>query len=158
MLDERTEHAYENRRINAVTNKIHGREAIRRSSFNVGNNQDNRYMLRAEDSFSRYCRKHPIPNKEAHTVAKVLMDQPSTSMGCLNPSTNPVERQDSHSHAENIRTRSTGYLGFLVERFCVQQYRSYAQLRHVWVQSNITCGFGLSNTVCGEENYVSLDW
>ena len=92
LLDERTEHAYENRRINAVTNKIHGREAIRRSSFNVGNNQDNRYMLRAEDSFSRYCRKHPIPNKEAHTVAKVLMDQPSTSMGCLNPSTNPVER------------------------------------------------------------------
>ena len=35
----------------------------------------NRYLLRAEDSFSRYCRVYPIPNKEAHTVAKVLMDQ-----------------------------------------------------------------------------------
>ena len=28
-----------------------------------------------EDSFSRYCRGYPIPNKEARTVAKVLMDQ-----------------------------------------------------------------------------------
>ena len=35
----------------------------------------NRYMLTAEDSFSRYCCAYPIPNKEAHTVAKVLMDQ-----------------------------------------------------------------------------------
>ena len=35
----------------------------------------NRYMLTAEDSFSRYCRVYSIPNKEAHTVAKVLMDQ-----------------------------------------------------------------------------------
>ena len=35
----------------------------------------NRYMLRVEDSFSPYCRAYPIPNKEAHTVAKVLMDQ-----------------------------------------------------------------------------------
>ena len=29
----------------------------------------------AEDSFSRYCQAYPIPNKEAHTMAKVLMDQ-----------------------------------------------------------------------------------
>ena len=29
----------------------------------------------AEDSFSRYCNLYPILNKEAHTVAKVLMDQ-----------------------------------------------------------------------------------
>ena len=28
-----------------------------------------------EDSFSRYCHAYPIPNKEAHTVAKVLVDQ-----------------------------------------------------------------------------------
>ena len=35
----------------------------------------NRYLLMAEDSFSRYCRMYPIPNKEARTVAKVLMDQ-----------------------------------------------------------------------------------
>ena len=35
----------------------------------------NRYLLTAEDSFSRYCHAYPIPNKEAHTVAKVLMDQ-----------------------------------------------------------------------------------
>ena len=35
----------------------------------------NRYLLRAEDSFSRYCRSYPIPNKEAHTMAKLLMDQ-----------------------------------------------------------------------------------
>ena len=35
----------------------------------------NLYMLTAEDSFSRYCRAYMIPNKEAHTLAKVLMDQ-----------------------------------------------------------------------------------
>ena len=35
----------------------------------------NRYLLIAEDSFSRYCHVYPIPNKEAPTVAKVLMDQ-----------------------------------------------------------------------------------
>ena len=34
-----------------------------------------RYLLMAEDSFIRYCRAYPIPNKEAHTLAKVLMDQ-----------------------------------------------------------------------------------
>ena len=33
------------------------------------------YLLTAEDSFSRYCKMYPIPNKEAITVAKVLMDQ-----------------------------------------------------------------------------------
>ena len=26
----------------------------------------NQYLLMAEDSFSRYCRVYPIPNKEAH--------------------------------------------------------------------------------------------
>ena len=31
-------------------------------------------MLTVEDSFSRYCRVYLIPNKEAHTEAKVLMD------------------------------------------------------------------------------------
>ena len=31
----------------------------------------NRYILTAEDSFSRYCHAYPIPNKEA----KVLVDQ-----------------------------------------------------------------------------------
>ena len=35
----------------------------------------NRYLLRTEDSFSRYCRAYQIPNKEAHNVAKVLMDK-----------------------------------------------------------------------------------
>ena len=35
----------------------------------------NGYLLTAEDSFSRYCRAYPIPNKKARTVAKVLMDQ-----------------------------------------------------------------------------------
>ena len=34
----------------------------------------NRYMLMAEESFSWYCWSYPIPNEEAHTVAKVLMD------------------------------------------------------------------------------------
>ena len=34
----------------------------------------NRYILMAEDSFRRYCQAYLIPNKEAHTVAKVLMD------------------------------------------------------------------------------------
>ena len=35
----------------------------------------NLYLLMAEDSFSRYGHAYPIPNKEAHTVAKVLMNQ-----------------------------------------------------------------------------------
>ena len=35
----------------------------------------NQYLLMAEDSFSRYCHAYPSPNKEACTVAKVLMDQ-----------------------------------------------------------------------------------
>ena len=35
----------------------------------------NGYMLKAKDNFSQYCRAYPIPDKEAHTVAKVLMDQ-----------------------------------------------------------------------------------
>ena len=34
----------------------------------------NKYMHTAEDSFSRYCRAYLIPNKEGHTMAKVLMD------------------------------------------------------------------------------------
>ena len=34
----------------------------------------NQYMLTVEDSFSRYYGVYPIPNKEAHTMAKVLMD------------------------------------------------------------------------------------
>ena len=29
----------------------------------------------AEDNFSRYCRAYLTPNKEAHTLAKVLMNQ-----------------------------------------------------------------------------------
>ena len=35
----------------------------------------NRYLLMVEDGFSRYCHAYLIPSKEAHTVAKVLMDQ-----------------------------------------------------------------------------------
>ena len=35
----------------------------------------NRYMLTAEDRFKLYCQAYLIPNKEAHTVAKMLMDQ-----------------------------------------------------------------------------------
>ena len=34
----------------------------------------NLYLLMGEDSFSRYCWAYLIPNKEAHTMAKVLMD------------------------------------------------------------------------------------
>ena len=34
----------------------------------------NQYLLTAEDIFSRYCCTYSIPNKEAHTVVKVLMD------------------------------------------------------------------------------------
>ena len=34
----------------------------------------NQYMLTAEDSVCQYCLAYPIPNKEAHTVAKELMD------------------------------------------------------------------------------------
>ena len=36
--------------------------------------RENIYMLTAEDSFSLYCQVFPIPNKEAHKMAKVLMD------------------------------------------------------------------------------------
>ena len=32
-------------------------------------------MLTAKDSFSRYFKVYPIPNKEVHTKAKVPMDQ-----------------------------------------------------------------------------------
>ena len=32
-------------------------------------------MLMVEDSFSWYCQAYPITNKEAHTMAKVLLDQ-----------------------------------------------------------------------------------
>ena len=35
----------------------------------------NRYLLTVEYSFSRYCHAYPIPNKEEHTLAKVLMEQ-----------------------------------------------------------------------------------
>ena len=35
----------------------------------------NQYLLTVEDSISRYCHAYPILNKEACTVAKVLMDQ-----------------------------------------------------------------------------------
>ena len=34
-----------------------------------------RYMLMAKNSFSRYCWAYRIPKKEAHTLAKALMDQ-----------------------------------------------------------------------------------
>ena len=35
----------------------------------------NQYLLTVEDSFSRYCHSYLIPNKEANTLAKVLMDK-----------------------------------------------------------------------------------
>ena len=41
----------------------------------------NKYSLTGEDSFSRYCRVYSIPNKEVHTVAKVLMDQHFNAYG-----------------------------------------------------------------------------
>ena len=37
--------------------------------------RENRYLLMGEDSFRRYCRVYPIPNKEAHTIPKVLMEK-----------------------------------------------------------------------------------
>ena len=43
----------------------------------------NQYLITAEDSFSRYCSIYPIPNKEACTVAKVLMDQHFNIYGLL---------------------------------------------------------------------------
>ena len=41
----------------------------------------NGYLLTAEDSFSRFCCAYPISNKEARTVAKVLMDQHFNASG-----------------------------------------------------------------------------
>ena len=35
----------------------------------------NQYLLTVEDSFCSYCHVYPILNKEAHTVAKLLMDK-----------------------------------------------------------------------------------
>ena len=43
----------------------------------------NRYMLMTKDSFSRYYQAYPIPNKEAHTMEKVLMDQHFNVYGLL---------------------------------------------------------------------------
>ena len=37
--------------------------------------REKRYMLMAEDNYSLYCRVYSIPNKEAHTLAKVLIDK-----------------------------------------------------------------------------------
>ena len=39
-----------------------------------GTIRGNRYILMVEDSFSRYCQVYQIPNKEAHTMAKGLVD------------------------------------------------------------------------------------
>ena len=35
----------------------------------------NRYMLTVQDSFSQCYQAYPISNKEAHTMAKLFMDQ-----------------------------------------------------------------------------------
>ena len=78
-----------------------------------------------------------------------------------NLSSNPVERFH-RTFSAVLRTRGPGvrpnwdvWLNAKVFTFNttvysstgVQQYRSYTQLRHVWVQCNTTCGLGIS--YCG---------
>ena len=71
----------------------------------------NGYLLTAEDSFSRYCRAYSIPNKEARTVAKVLMDQHFNIYGLPDQlhsdNGNPVERFH-RSIIAMLRTRGDG--------------------------------------------------
>ena len=65
----------------AILDRIHRRKAIRGFSGMSDTVRGNLYLLTAEDSFCRYCHVYPIPNKEAHTRAKVLMDQHSNIYG-----------------------------------------------------------------------------
>ena len=58
-----------------INNWICRGEAVHRSSVELDTVRGNCYLLTAEDSFIRYCRAYPIPNKEARTVARVLVDQ-----------------------------------------------------------------------------------
>ena len=71
MLNQETEYACVNRSTWSLVN----REKLYVNLVSMLKTiRGNQYILMAKDSFSRYCREYPIPNKEAHTVAKVLMD------------------------------------------------------------------------------------
>ena len=58
-----------------LTEYVREKLYIHRSSVDVGYCEGNSFLLTAKDSFIRYCRAYPNPNKEARTVAKVLVDQ-----------------------------------------------------------------------------------
>ena len=49
-------------------------------------------------SLSRYCRVYPIPNKEAHMVAKVLMDQHFNVYG----SPDPLHSDNGNENGNNL--------------------------------------------------------
>ena len=51
------------------------RSCVHRFSLHVDTLRGNQYLLMVEDSFSRYWHMYPILNKEANTIAKVLMDK-----------------------------------------------------------------------------------
>ena len=84
-----------------------------------------------------------------------------------NPSSNPEERFHRTIIAM-LRTRGDGiqdnwnlWINALVFTYNTTEISSTgwsnAPLRHVWTRSNATCGLGVSYTLCGEENNVSVD-
>ena len=67
-------------------------------------------MLMADDSFSRYCWAYEIPNKEAYTVAKVLMDHHFN-----------VNRLPDQLHSDNGREFVNNFWGELFSEFKIQR-------------------------------------
>ena len=75
LLNQRTEYVCQDWRTCALINRV-CRGKLYVDLFSISETiRGNKYLLTSEDSFSRYCRAYPIPNKEAHTVTKVLIDQ-----------------------------------------------------------------------------------
>ena len=66
-------------------------------------------MLMAEDSFSQYCWAYPILNKEAHTMAKVLMDHHFNVLGL-----------PDQLHSDNGRELVNNLWGELFSEFKIQ--------------------------------------
>ena len=73
LFNQRMEYAGQDRRTCSIRNWVCRREAVH--IFSIYTVRVIQYLLTAKDSFSRYCRTYPIPNKEARTLAKVFMDQ-----------------------------------------------------------------------------------
>ena len=72
----------QDRKTCSILNRVCWRQAVYRVNLH-GYHERKLNLLTAEDSCSRYCRAYPILNKEAHTVAKVLMDKHFNVYGLL---------------------------------------------------------------------------